>query len=299
EPISDYLRLLGHHVVDVGTYGTETVDYPDFAEALTRTLIDGTADRGVLICGSGVGASVAANKVPGIRAGLCHDTYSAHQGVEHDDMNVLVLGGRVIGPELGRELVTVYLAAVFSREERHQRRLQKIHAIEGTYSVHSQQVEKRTYRPPIITRDGYEAVLFDMDGVITDTATVHASCWKTMFDEFLQKWATEHTQPFRSFDIVKDYKVHVDGKPRDQGVRDFLKSRNIVLPEGTPQDPASAETVCGLGNRKNELVNARLATAGVEAYPGTVAFITYLRRMGVKTAVVTSSQNCGEILHAA
>jgi beta-phosphoglucomutase family hydrolase/RpiB/LacA/LacB family sugar-phosphate isomerase len=298
ETLADYIRLLGHHVVDVGTYGTETVDYPDYAEALTRTLIDGTADRGVLICGSGVGASVAANKVPGIRAGLCHDTYSAHQGVEHDDMNVLVLGGRVIGPELARELVTAYLRAVFTREERHRRRLEKVDAIEGRYSSHTQ-LEKQTFRPPAITPDRYEAVLFDMDGVITDTASIHAACWKTMFDEFLQKWATQNAQPFRSFDIGTDYKLYVDGKPRYQGVRDFLKSRSIVLPEGTPQDLPSVDTVFGLGNRKNELVNERLATAGAEAYPGTVAFIMYLRRMGIKTAVVTSSQNCQAVLEAA
>src|SRR5262245_4871282 len=109
--LADYLRRLGHELVDVGTYDIATVDYPDYAETLAKSLLDGKADRGILICGSGVGASVAANKIPGIRAGLCHDTYSAHQGVEHDDMNVLVLGGRVIGPELARELVTTYLGA--------------------------------------------------------------------------------------------------------------------------------------------------------------------------------------------
>jgi ribose 5-phosphate isomerase B len=233
ETLAGYIRLLGHQVVDVGTYDTDTVDYPDYAEALTQTLIDGKAERGVLICGSGVGASVAANKVPGIRAGLCHDTYSAHQGVEHDDMNVLVLGGRVIGPELARELVTAYLRAVFTREERHRRRLQKVDAIEERYSSHTQQIEKRAFRPPVITPDRYEAVLFDMDGVITDTASIHATCWKIMFDEFLQKWSTQNAQPFRSFDIATDYKLYVDGKPRYLGVRDFLKSRSIVLPEGT------------------------------------------------------------------
>src|SRR5262245_27193471 len=103
------VRRLGHQVADVGTHGNDPVDYPDYAEAVSKALREGSAERGVLICGSGVGASVAANKLPGIRAGLCHDTYSAHQGVEHDDMNVLVLGGRVIGPELARELVTAYL----------------------------------------------------------------------------------------------------------------------------------------------------------------------------------------------
>jgi HAD superfamily hydrolase (TIGR01509 family) len=120
-----------------------------------------------------------------------------------------------------------------------------------------------------------------------------------MFDEFLQKWATQNALPYRSFDSVIDYKLHVDGKPRFQGVRDFLKSRGILLPEGTSQDPSSVETVCGLGNRKNELVNVRLASAGADAYPGTVAFVMYLRRMGIKTAVVTSSENCQTVLLAA
>jgi RpiB/LacA/LacB family sugar-phosphate isomerase len=142
EDLTAYIRQLGHQVVDVGTHGTEAVDYPDYAEALSRALLDGQAERGVLICGSGVGASVAANKLPGIRAGLCHDTYSAHQGVEHDDMNVLVLGGRVIGPELARELVTAYLGATFTGEERHRRRLQKIYALEERYSAHAQHVNK-------------------------------------------------------------------------------------------------------------------------------------------------------------
>jgi RpiB/LacA/LacB family sugar-phosphate isomerase len=142
EDLTAYIRQLGHQVVDVGTHSTEAVDYPDYAEALSKTLLDGQAERGVLICGSGVGASVAANKLPSIRAGLCHDTYSAHQGVEHDDMNVLVLGGRVIGPELARELVTAYLGATFTGEERHRRRLQKVNALEERYSAHVQQVKQ-------------------------------------------------------------------------------------------------------------------------------------------------------------
>ena len=150
-----------------------------------------------------------------------------------------------------------------------------------------------------ITRDRYEAVLFDMDGVITDTVSIHAACWKKMFDEFLRKWAMRNTQRFRSFDLGTDYKVYVDGKPRYEGVRDFLKFRGIVLPEGTPEDPPTAETVCGLGNRKNELVNELLASTGVEAYAGTIAFLAYLRRIGIKTAVVTSSQNCQAVLQAA
>ncbi len=132
--LAEHIRQAGHEVLDVGTYDTAPVDYPDYAEKLGLALLDGKAERGVLICGSGVGASVAANKVPGIRAGLCHDTYSAHQGVEHDDMNVLVLGARVIGIELAKELVNNYLGARFTREERHVRRLNKVMALEKRFS---------------------------------------------------------------------------------------------------------------------------------------------------------------------
>lgn len=124
------IKELGHEVLDVGTNSTAAVDYPDFAEAVGRAVLDGRADRGVLICGSGVGASVAVNKLHGIRGGLCHDTYSAHQGVEHDDMNVLVLGSRVIGTALAGDLVRAFLGATFTREERHMRRLKKVLALE-------------------------------------------------------------------------------------------------------------------------------------------------------------------------
>jgi beta-phosphoglucomutase family hydrolase len=160
------------------------------------------------------------------------------------------------------------------------------------------QPEQQTNRR-IIARHRYDAVLFDMDGVITDTASIHSTCWKTMFDEFLWKRAIQNAEPFRSFDIGTDYILYVDGKPRYRGVGDFLESRGIILPEGTSEDPPSAETVYGLGNRKNELVQARLAADGVEAYPGTVAFILYLRRLGIKTAVVTSSENSQTVLKAA
>lgn len=133
QEIARFVQESGHAVADLGTHSADPVDYPDYAEAIGRALLDGRADRGVLICGSGVGASVAANKIPGIRAGLCHDEYSAHQGVEHDDMNVLVLGARVIGTALARELVVRFLAARFSGEERHVRRLNKVHSIEQRY----------------------------------------------------------------------------------------------------------------------------------------------------------------------
>ena len=126
------LADLGHEVVDLGTDRAEPrVDYPDKAAEVGAALQDGRAERGVLVCGSGVGASVAACKVAGIRAAICHDTYSAHQGVEHDDMNVLVLGGRIVGPALARDLVHAFLQASFSGEERHVRRLAKVKALEG------------------------------------------------------------------------------------------------------------------------------------------------------------------------
>jgi len=133
QEVGEALRQAGHEVLDVGTDSTAPVDYPDSAEAVGKAVMDGRAERGVLICGSGVGASVAASKLPGIRAAVCHDTYSAHQGVEHDDMNVLVLGGRIIGPALAMELVRAFVAARFSGEERHVRRLGKVKALETRY----------------------------------------------------------------------------------------------------------------------------------------------------------------------
>lgn len=130
QEVADFLRARGHQVVDVGTHSPAPVDYPDIAEAVALAVREGRAERAVLVCGSGVGASVAANKVPGIRAAVCHDVYSAHQGVEHDDMNVLVLGGRVIGSALACDLVQAFVGARFSGEERHARRLAKVLAIE-------------------------------------------------------------------------------------------------------------------------------------------------------------------------
>src|SRR4029453_1492792 len=150
-----------------------------------------------------------------------------------------------------------------------------------------------------ITRDQYDAVLLDLDGVITDTATIHAACWKQMFDAYLQQRAAASGEPFRPFEIATDYRLYVDGKPRFDGVRDFLTSRGIQLPEGSPDDPPQAETVGGLGNRKNDLVNTVIAEGGVELYEGTVKLIHQLRHQGFKIAVVTSSQNCEAVLKAA
>jgi ribose 5-phosphate isomerase B len=134
EEVRDYVEKLGHTVHDLGAYNTDPSDYPDFAVLVGKELMAGTADRGILICGSGVGVCIAANKMPGVRAGMCHDTYSAHQGVEHDQMNVLVLGARIIGSELAYECVAAYLKANFiATEERFLRRLNKVRAIEKTY----------------------------------------------------------------------------------------------------------------------------------------------------------------------
>lgn len=134
EEVRKYAVGLGHEVLDLGAFNTEPSDYPDYAEFVGRALHAKNADRGILICGSGVGVCVAANKMPGIRAGICHDTYSAHQGVEHDDMNVLVMGSRIIGYALAFEIVSAYLNAHFqSNEERFMRRFNKVKSIEARY----------------------------------------------------------------------------------------------------------------------------------------------------------------------
>jgi len=131
--MGDVIRSLGHSVLDVGAFNENPSDYPDFAAAVGRAIVERSAERGVLICGSGVGASVAANKLKGIRAAVCHDSYSAHQGVEHDDMNVLVLGSRIVGVKLAEDLVKAFLSATFTNEERHKRRLAKVTALEQSH----------------------------------------------------------------------------------------------------------------------------------------------------------------------
>jgi RpiB/LacA/LacB family sugar-phosphate isomerase len=129
--LASWLAESGHAVYDLGTHNTDPVDYPDYSAAVASAVLDGRADRGIIICGSGAGAAVAANKLNGIRASVAHDTYTAHQMVEHDDVNVLCLGARVIGSEVARELITAFLQAKFSREDRHVRRLEKIKALEN------------------------------------------------------------------------------------------------------------------------------------------------------------------------
>lgn len=151
----------------------------------------------------------------------------------------------------------------------------------------------------VVDLAAFDAGVFDLDGVITRTAHVHAAAWKRLFDEYLQRRATQRGEAFRPFELPDDYLQHVDGKPRYDGVRDFLQARGIVLPDGTPDDPPEHETVCGLGNRKNALFRELLAQLGVEVFDSSIAFIRALREAGLKTAVVSSSENTVPILDAA
>ena len=144
--------------------------------------------------------------------------------------------------------------------------------------------------------DAITACLFDLDGVLTQTAKVHAAAWKETFDEYLRQ---RDGDGFKEFDEVKDYDEYVDGKPRYDGVRSFLESRGIELPEGSPDDPPTAETICGIGNRKNDLVQKLISEQGVEAYDGSVRFVRAARDAGLRRAVVSSSANCREVLIAA
>ncbi|HVS49052.1 MAG TPA: beta-phosphoglucomutase family hydrolase [Candidatus Dormibacteraeota bacterium] len=148
-------------------------------------------------------------------------------------------------------------------------------------------------------RPNIEACLFDLDGVLTPTARVHAKAWKEMFDAFLKKRAETTGEAFRPFDEVSDYDEYVDGKPREEGVRSFLAARHITLPEGTENDPAEADTVHGLASRKDLLFLRLIRTQGVEAYEGSVRYLHAARAASLKLAVVTSSKHCSEVLRAA
>jgi beta-phosphoglucomutase family hydrolase len=143
---------------------------------------------------------------------------------------------------------------------------------------------------------GIRVCLFDLDGVLTDTAAVHAAAWKEMFDQFLQEWAEQHGQPYVPFDAGAEYEQYVDGKPRANGVRDFLVSRGIHLPEGTKDDPPTEVTVNGLGNRKNESVQHRIRTDGVRVYEGSRRYLQAAAEAGLRRAVVSSSANAREVL---
>ena len=147
--------------------------------------------------------------------------------------------------------------------------------------------------------EGITTCLFDLDGVLTQTAQIHARAWKEMFDEFLRDWANRTGEPFEEFDRPTDYDEYVDGKPRLDGVHSFLRSRGIELPMGSPSDPAEAETVHGLGTRKNDLVLELIRRQGVEPYEGSVRFAEAVRDRGLRRAVVSSSTNCRDVLVAA
>ena len=146
--------------------------------------------------------------------------------------------------------------------------------------------------------EGVTACLFDLDGVLTQTAKVHAEAWKSMFDEFLRGWANQHGEEFVPFDAHTDYDEYVDGKPRYEGVSSFLQSRQIELPQGTPEDPPSAQTIDGLGNRKNELVLKLIHDHGVQPYEGSVRYVKAAREAGLRRAVVSSSTNARDVLKA-
>ena len=150
-----------------------------------------------------------------------------------------------------------------------------------------------------ITRGRYDAVLFDLDGVLTSTAAIHADAWKQMFDAYLSRRARERGEPFREFDIDSDYRHYVDGRPRYEGVRQFLESRGIQLPRGTPDSPETEESVCGLGNQKDRLVHRQIEAGRVQSFPASVEFLRIVRDRGFGTAVVTSSRNCTLVLAAA
>jgi beta-phosphoglucomutase family hydrolase len=147
--------------------------------------------------------------------------------------------------------------------------------------------------------DGVTACLFDLDGVLTQTAKVHSKAWKEMFDQFLRGWSEKHGEKFVPFDPAEDYDEYVDGKPRYDGVRSFLASRKIELPQGTPDDPPDAETIDGLGNRKNEIVLGLIHDEGVQPYEGSVRYVKAVVHAGLKRAVVSSSTNCRDVLRAA
>jgi beta-phosphoglucomutase family hydrolase len=151
----------------------------------------------------------------------------------------------------------------------------------------------------LVTRERFDAVLLDLDGVLTDTARIHAACWKAMFDEFLRARAEARREPFVPFDEKEDYLQHVDGKLRIAGVRDFLRSRDIELAEGVPDDPPEKDSIHGLGHRKDLLVSRAIAAGEVEAFPGALAWLAWLRERGFRTAVVSSSHNCRAVLESA
>jgi len=150
-----------------------------------------------------------------------------------------------------------------------------------------------------ITPARFDAVLFDLDGVLTSTAEIHAAAWKRMFDDYLRKRGGMGGESFRPFDIATDYKLYVDGRPRYEGVQTFLESRNIRLPRGTSDSPPGEETVCGLGNAKDHMVQAAIDAGKVQSFPASIEFARRVRARGIKTAVVTSSRNCDAVLQAA
>src|SRR5688572_11240826 len=218
EAVKGFLLAEHSEVLDVGTRNTDPVDYSDFAEAVGAAVRGHSAERGIILCGSGVGASMAANRIPGIRAGLCHDTYSAHQGVEHDDMNVLVLGGRVVGVELARELIHAFLNARFTGEQRHLRRLAKMTALENplrALQVFGQSVWLDYIRRTLIT-SGELRALIDDDGLrgVTSNPSIFekAVAGSSDYRDLLESPASHTQDPKRIYErlAVRDIRDAAD-----------------------------------------------------------------------------------------
>ena len=170
--------------------------------------------------------------------------------------------------------------------------------MEGMYGPPSHQIPIATENIGRLDMTAYEAVLSDLDGVITQTARLHAAAWKSLFDDYCNRMSDQREARCKPFDLTEDYRLHLDGKPRHDGVRDFLRSRGLSLPLGSPSDGPDQETLYGMGNKKDVYFNAALRETGVEVYESTVAFLQLAKRAGLKTAVVSSSHHCAEILEA-
>ena len=216
--LAKHLSDLGHEVINLGTDSDHPVDYPDYAEAVALAVREGRAERGVVVCGSGVGASVAANKVPGVRAGLCHDTYSAHQGVEHDDVNVLVMGSRVIGRALALELLESFLGATFSGEERHSRRLEKVRAIERRFGNSFEAPTGFALGDELQARVEAQLAQWDKSGTIERVWARDASVWTRKGEEGWLGWLRATDDAMALVDELGGFAREI----RDDGIEHML-----------------------------------------------------------------------------
>src|SRR5215475_12887184 len=280
------VSLLEEHydVVDVGTDGDDPVDYPDYAEAIAETLREHKAERGIILCGSGVGASMAANRIPGIRAGLCHDTYSAHQGVEHDDMNVLVLGGRVVGVELARELIHAFLNARFSGEARHVRRLARMTALESplrALQVFGQSVWLDYIRRSLIT-SGELRRLIEEDGIrgvtsnpsIFEKVVTGSSDYREMIDSLGER-ALDAKTLYETIAIrdIQDAADELRAVYDETAGRDGYVSLEVspLLAHDTAGTLSEARRLWGTVDRSNLMIKVPATPEGIHAIEELIA----------------------------